>query len=68
MRIDPPYDTRYQRYLWMLDIIKEQSKCTVINDPLKIMKHNEKLVAYKNEAYSHPSYVGSSKRAFELTC
>ena len=65
MRIDPPYDTRYQRYLWMLEIIKEQSNCLIINDPLKIMKHNEKLVAYKNEAYSHPSYVGSSKRAFE---
>ncbi len=64
MRIDPPYDTRYQRYLWMLDQIQNQSSCEVLNNPLKIMKYNEKLVAYKDLAYSHLSYIGSSEDGF----
>ena len=64
MRIDPPYDSRYQRYLWMLDFIQQQTGCTVLNDPLKIMKHNEKLVAYRSLEYSHPSFIGASELAF----
>ena len=64
MRIDPPYDTRYQRYLWMLNFLEEQTKCKVVNNPLKIMRYNEKLIAYKNLEHSHLSYVGSSKKGF----
>ncbi len=65
MRIDPPYDTRYQRYLWMLDFIQNQVGCEVLNSPLKIMKYNEKLVAYKDLSHSIHSFVGSSVSAFE---
>ena len=64
MRIDPPYDSRYQRYLWMLDFLRERVGLEVLNHPLKIMKHNEKLVAIKKREYSHPSFVGSSQREF----
>lgn len=64
MRIDPPYDSRYQRYLWMLDFVENQSGAKVINSPLKIMKYNEKLIAYKNTTIGHKSYVGSSLRGF----
>lgn len=64
MRIDPPYDSRYQRYLWMLDFIQNKTGCEVLNTPLKIMKHNEKLVAYKDLSHSHPSYIGSSEAGF----
>lgn len=64
MRIDPPYDSRYQRYLWMLDFLKQKTQCEVLNTPLKIMEYNEKLVAYKNLDHSHESYIGSSKAGF----
>ncbi len=65
MRIDPPYDSRYQRYLWMLDFLQNKSGCEVMNTPLKIMKYNEKLVAYRDLAHSHESYVGSSHKGFD---
>jgi glutathione synthase len=64
MRIDPPYDTRYQRYLWMLDFLENSVGLEVLNSPLKIMKYNEKLVAYKNLEHSHLSYIGSSEEGF----
>ena len=64
MRIDPPYDSRYQRYLWMLDFLRDRVGLEVLNHPLKIMKHNEKLVAIKKREYSHPSFIGSSEREF----
>lgn len=58
MRIDPPYDSRYQRYLWMQDFLKD-SGVKVVNDPHGIMKNSEKLEAYKRKN-SLPSFVGSS--------
>jgi glutathione synthase len=64
MRIDPPYDSRYQRYLWMLDFLETSIGLEVLNHPLKIMKYNEKLAAYKNLEYSHLSYIGSSEDGF----
>lgn len=64
MRIDPPYDSRYQRYLWMLDFLQTRTGCSVVNNPIGIMKHNEKLVAYKREK-SLESYIGSSVSGFE---
>ena len=65
MRIDPPYDSRYQRYLWMLDFLYNKTKCEVLNKPLRIMKYNEKLVAYQSLDHSHLSYIGSSVSGFE---
>ncbi|POB14988.1 RimK family alpha-L-glutamate ligase [Halobacteriovorax sp. DA5] len=59
MRIDPPYDSRYQRYLWMLNFLTEMYGVQVLNNPLGIMKHNEKLSAYTREL-SLDSYVGTS--------
>ena len=64
MRIDPPFDSRYQRYLWMLDLLSDKTQCEVLNTPLKIMKYNEKLVAYKDLSQSHLSYIGSSEDGF----
>lgn len=66
MRIDPPYDSRYQRYLWMLDFLNERTGIEVLNMPLKIMKYNEKLVAIKDIDLSHPSFIGSSLSEFKL--
>lgn len=65
MRIDPPYDSRYQRYLWMLDFLVQRTGVEVLNSPTKIMKYNEKLVALKDLSHSHPSFIGSSKHLFE---
>jgi glutathione synthase len=61
MRIDPPYDIRYQRYLWMLDFLQHSCGVNVINNPLGIMKHNEKLAAFKRKDASLHSYIGSSQ-------
>ena len=32
MRIDPPYDSRYQRYLWMLDFLQNRG-VSITNNP-----------------------------------
>jgi glutathione synthase len=64
MRIDPPYDSRYQRYLWMLDFLVEKSNINVVNNPLGIMKHNEKLAAFKRPN-SLESFIGSSTEGFK---
>lgn len=62
MRIDPPFDTRYLRYLWMLRYYQEQGIC-VMNSPDGILKYNEKLHAYAQPS-SLASYVGSSVDEF----
>jgi glutathione synthase len=63
MRLDPPFDTRYLKYLWMLDYLaKYQVK--VINSPQGIMNYNEKLFAYSDPARSLPSYIGRSVKGF----
>ena len=64
MRIDPPYDTKYHRYLLMLDQVKQDTGCEVLNSPLEIMKYNEKMIAYKDLSHSHLSYIGSSEEGF----
>jgi glutathione synthase len=62
MRIDPPFDTRYLRYLWMLRFIQGKG-VAVINSPDGILKYNEKLHAYAQKS-ALPSYVGSSESGF----
>lgn len=63
MRIDPPFDTRYLRYLWMLRFYQERG-VKIVNSPDGILKYNEKLHAYTQKS-SLPSYVGSSLREFQ---
>lgn len=63
MRIDPPFDTRYLRYLWMLRFYQDHG-VKVLNSPDGILKYNEKLHAY-SQASSLPSYVGSSLNEFK---
>lgn len=63
MRLDPPFDGRYLRYLWLLDQW-EREGVRVINSPRSIMHFNEKLLAYQQpEAF--PSWVGESSVAFQ---
>lgn len=63
MRLDPPFDSRYLRILWMLKSLKGHG-VKVVNDPEGIMLFNEKLYAYEQEE-SCPSLVGSSLFAFK---
>jgi glutathione synthase len=60
MRLDPPFDSRYLRILWMLDDLVEKG-ITVLNHPRGIMIFNEKLYAYR-VAGAVPSFVGSNVR------
>jgi glutathione synthase len=46
MRLDPPFDGRYLRYLWILDQWERQG-VRVLNRPRGIMQFNEKLLAYQ---------------------
>lgn len=58
MRLDPPFDSRYLRILWMLDnLVAEGIK--VMNDPRGIMVFNEKLYAYRKEG-AVASFVGQN--------
>jgi glutathione synthase len=58
MRIDPPFDTRYLRILWMLDHLAQKG-IRVMNHPRGIMNFNEKLYAYRQPG-ALASYVGSN--------
>jgi glutathione synthase len=62
MRIDPPFDTRYLRYLWMLRFYQEKG-IRIVNSPDGILKFNEKLHAYIQPS-SLATYVGSSVDEF----
>lgn len=63
MRLDPPFDSRYLRTLWMLRMWKSRG-VTVINSPEGVASFNEKLFAYEQED-SLKTYIGSSLSAFE---
>lgn len=63
MRLDPPFDSRYLRTLWMLRMWKSLG-ADVINSPEGIASYNEKLFAYE-QADSLKTYIGSSLSAFE---
>ena len=58
MRLDPPFDSRYLRILWMLDHLVSQG-IKVMNNPRGIMNFNEKLYAYRSIGAT-ASYVGAS--------
>jgi glutathione synthase len=58
MRLDPPFDSRYLRILWMLDHLVANG-IKVMNDPRGIMIFNEKLYAYRSDG-AVPSYIGSN--------
>ena len=53
MRLEPPFDGRYLRILWMLQALKVR----VINSPRGLLLNNEKLTAYRDDS-ALPSYVG----------
>lgn len=59
MRLDPPFDSKYLRILWMLDHYHSYG-IKVMNAPRGIMQFNEKLYAYRQEG-SVPSFVGTSE-------
>lgn len=65
MRLDPPFDARYLRYLWILESLKNYRKIQVINDSKGILTYNEKLVAYQRSD-SIESFVGTSKEDFKI--
>lgn len=64
MRIDPPFDSRYLRYLWILKGLQKKWGLRVLNDPAGIAVHNEKMVSYEEEN-AVETYVGSSLAGFE---
>ena len=58
MRLDPPFDSRYLRILWMLDNLADMG-IKVMNDPRGIAQFNEKLYAYRSEGAT-ASYIGQN--------
>ena len=63
MRLDPPFDTRYLRFLWMLAGLSKCFGVRVLNDPVGILANNEKMCAYQTP-FSVESFVGSSPAGF----
>ncbi len=59
MRIDPPYDGRYQSFLWLLNFLRDKHGVQVANDPNGIMAFNEKIIALELPQ-AIKSYIGSS--------
>lgn len=67
MRLDPPFDSRYLRILWILNALQESSGCQVTNIPNAIAVTNEKIISYMAEN-SVPSFVGGSEKGFIEFC
>lgn len=65
MRLDPPFDTRYMKYLWMQKVLEHQG-VRVINCPEGILSYNEKLHAYIQPG-ALATYVGSSTSGLKKT-
>jgi glutathione synthase len=66
MRLDPPFDSRYLRYLWMLGIL-ESKGVRISNSPQGILKYHEKLTAYfykEKNADQIPSLIGMNEESF----
>lgn len=63
MRLDPPFDTRYLRYLWMLKAIRSAVGVKVLNNPDGILLYNEKLAALEKPS-SLETFVGSGSDDF----
>lgn len=66
-RVDPPFDTRYLRFLLILRGLKVKTGVKVINDPESLCFLNEKMIAYEYEN-ALPSYVGSGETSFLSFC
>lgn len=64
MRIDPPVDVKYIRYLWMQQML-EVNGVNVVNAPRGILQYNEKILAYSYDQYSIKTFLGSSVTQFE---
>ena len=62
MRLDPPFDSRYLQYLWLLNTLKS-SGAKIINDPNGILLNNEKILAYELKN-SIPTYIGRDEKQF----
>ncbi|MFZ4712247.1 MAG: hypothetical protein ACOYL6_00930 [Bacteriovoracaceae bacterium] len=62
LRLDPPFDTRYLRIMWLLDQLQARG-VTVVNNAKGVLTHNEKLFAYEHVS-SMETYVGSSLSGF----
>ena len=62
MRLDPPFDGRYLRFLWMQRFLQSRG-VEVLNNPDGVLLFNEKLYAYEHKS-SLETYVGSSKEGF----
>ena len=66
MRLDPPFDKRYLRILWLLKLLEYQG-VEVANSPLGVAAFNEKIYAYAQKN-SHPSWIGSNLDSLKLFC
>lgn len=64
MRLDPPFDGRYLRFLWMQRYFKKLG-VEILNDPDGVLLFNEKLYAYEHKS-SLETYVGSSEEGFSI--
>ena len=61
IRLDPPFDARYLKYLWMMNSLKRFG-VRFLNDPSGIILFNEKLLAF--QARHIETYVGNSLSRF----
>lgn len=63
MRLEPPFDLSYMRSLWILDFLKREIGCKVINDPNGILNNNEKISSFLSEDFIE-TFIGSSVDKF----
>lgn len=66
MRLDPPFDLRYLKNLWVLRFLEEKG-INVANSALGILKNHEKLTAFLSK-HSMPTLVTSSRDDFLDFC
>ena len=63
MRLEPPFDLSYMRNLWILDYLKREIGCKVINDPNGIFVNNEKISSFVAAEFIN-TFIGTSVDKF----
>ena len=67
MRLDPPFDSRYLRFLWVLKLFEDYRGLRILNAPGGILLHNEKLTPLADSP-TVPTFVGMSGEEFLVFC
>jgi len=66
-RLDPPVNSDYLRSSWLVEFLSKKANLTVINNPLSVIKLNEKILAFEEKNSLESLITSSYERAFRFS-